>query len=118
MIRIENILDKVRNYNPQSDVDLIRKAYVFSAWAHEGKTRFSGEPYISHPLEVAGILADLRMDDASVVTGLLHDTVEDNYQASLEDIREAFGDEIAFLVDGLTKKVDVEATKEVIGMIR
>lgn len=103
MIRIENILDKVRNYNPQSDVELIRKAYVFSAWAHEGKTRFSGEPYISHPLEVAGILADLRMDDASVVTGLLHDTVEDSYQASPEDIREAFGDQIAFLVDGLTK---------------
>jgi len=103
MIRIETILDKVRSYNAQSDVDLIRKAYVFSAWAHEGKTRFSGEPYISHPLEVAGILADLRMDDASVVTGLLHDTVEDSYEASLDDIQKTFGDEIAFLVDGLTK---------------
>jgi guanosine-3',5'-bis(diphosphate) 3'-pyrophosphohydrolase len=103
MIRIENILDKIRNYNPQSDVNLIRKAYIYSAWAHEGKTRFNGEPYISHPLEVAGILADLRMDDASVVTGLLHDTVEDSYRATLEDIQEAFGEETAFLVDGLTK---------------
>lgn len=114
MIRIENILDKVRNYNPQSDIGLIRRAYVFSAWAHEGKTRFSGEPYISHPLEVAGILADLRMDDATVVTGLLHDTAEDSYRATLKDIQEAFGDEIAFLVDGLTKidRMTLSTTEE------
>ncbi|HYS44456.1 MAG TPA: HD domain-containing protein, partial [Geobacteraceae bacterium] len=102
MIRLNDILDKVSSYNPAADLDLVRKAYVFCAKVHQGQTRLSGEPYLVHPMEVAGILADLRLDVATVVTGLLHDTVEDTL-ATHEELESTFGAEVANLVDGVTK---------------
>jgi GTP pyrophosphokinase len=102
MFRFNDILERLTAYNPNADTDLLRKAYVFSAKVHLGQVRLSGEPYLVHPLEVAGILTQLKLDTASVATGLLHDTVEDTL-ATLEEIRENFGDEIAQLVGGLTK---------------
>src|SRR5437868_3498591 len=99
---LEDLLNKIRSYFPQADLRVIEKAYYFSEKAHEGQIRRSGEPYISHPLSVAGILADLHLDLDSVATGLLHDTVEDTH-ATLEDIRREFGDSVAELVDGVTK---------------
>lgn len=102
MIRIEDVIAKVQINRPGSDVDLIRRAYLFSALHHRGQTRASGEPYLVHPLEVAEILADMRLDDVSVATGLLHDVVEDTL-VDLDTIKEYFGREIVGLVDGLTK---------------
>lgn len=99
---LEELLSKIRSYFPQADLKIIEKAYFFSERAHAGQIRRSGEPYISHPLSVAGILADLHLDLDSIATGLLHDTVEDTH-ATLEDIRREFGDAIAQLVDGVTK---------------
>ena len=102
MLRINDIVDRVLSYSPNADVDLIRKAYVFSAKVHIGQVRLSGEPYLIHPLEVAGILTQMKLDAASVATGLLHDTVEDTL-TTVKDIQENFGEEVANLVDGLTK---------------
>src|SRR5512138_815418 len=102
MIRLNDILDKVTAYNPAADLDLIRKAYVFSAKVHQGQIRLSGEPYLIHPMEVAAILADLKLDVPTVVTGLLHDTVEDTL-TTLDQLKEMFGEEVANLVDGVTK---------------
>ncbi|MDY6855115.1 MAG: bifunctional (p)ppGpp synthetase/guanosine-3',5'-bis(diphosphate) 3'-pyrophosphohydrolase [Thermodesulfobacteriota bacterium] len=102
MIRLNDIIDKMTVYNPDVDMDLIEKAYVFSAKIHQGQVRLSGEPYLIHPLEVAGILADLKLDVATIATGLLHDTVEDTY-TTLEEIDRLFGKEITSLVDGVTK---------------
>ena len=102
MIRIDEIVEKVGRNHPQADLDLLRRAYIFSARWHRGQKRASGEPYLVHPLEVANILADMRLDEKSVATGLLHDVVEDTLVES-EVIREQFGPEIAHLVDGLTK---------------
>jgi GTP pyrophosphokinase len=102
MIRIEEIVEKVGRNHPQADLDVLRRAYLFSALHHKGQTRASGEPYLVHPLEVANILADMRLDEVSVATGLLHDVVEDTL-VELDVIRGSFGDEIAHLVDGLTK---------------
>src|SRR3954454_2894559 len=102
MIRIEDVIATVSENRPGADVDLIRRAYFFSALHHKGQTRASGEPYLVHPLEVANILADMRLDEVSVATGLLHDVVEDTL-VEPEVIRDAFGEEIAHLVDGLTK---------------
>ena len=101
-MRIEGILEKVHEYNPQADVDPLMRAYVFAAKAHKGQERISGEPYLSHPLQVSAILTDLRMDVATVAAGLLHDAVEDTH-ATLKEIQEHFGAEIAALVDGVTK---------------
>ncbi len=102
MIRFEEILEKVESYNPQSDQDLLRRAYVFSAREHKGQVRRSGEPYLVHPLNVAAILADLKADDVSIVVGLLHDVLEDTLTTK-DAIAQQFGDEVADLVDGLTK---------------
>lgn len=102
MIRIEDVIEKVERNRPEPDIDLIRRAYFFSAMHHRGQKRASGEPYLVHPLEVADILADMRLDETSVSTGLLHDVVEDTL-VDLDTIREYFGDEITRLVDGLTK---------------
>ncbi len=99
---IEELLEKIRSYWPKADLSIVEKAYAISEKAHQGQFRRSGEPYISHPLSVAGILADLHLDLDSVVTGILHDTVEDTY-ITLQKIREEFGDTIAELVDGVTK---------------
>ncbi len=89
-------------YHPNPDLDLIKKAYVYSAKVHQGQIRKSGEPYLVHPLEVAGLLAELKLDESSIVTGLLHDTIEDTL-ATKADVEELFGKEIAELVDGVTK---------------
>jgi GTP pyrophosphokinase len=102
MIRIEDIIEKVQNNHPQADVELIRRAYLFSALHHRGQKRASGEPYLVHPLAVADILADMRLDDISVSTGLLHDVVEDTL-VDLDTINEYFGEDVTRLVDGLTK---------------
>ena len=102
MIRIEDVIEKVEKNRPGANIDLIRRAYLFSALHHRGQKRASGEPYLVHPLEVSDILADMRLDDVSVSTGLLHDVVEDTL-VDLDTIREYFGDEITQLVDGLTK---------------
>lgn len=102
MLRLNDILDRVSAYHPEPDLDLIKKAYVYSAKVHQGQVRKSGEPYLIHPMEVAGVLADMRLDEASIVTGLLHDTIEDTL-ATKEEIAELFGSEIADLVDGVTK---------------
>jgi GTP pyrophosphokinase len=87
MIRFNDILEQVTSYNPQADLDFLKKAYVFSAKVHQGQVRLSGEPYLTHPLEVANILTKLRLDTASVITGLLHDSLEDTY-TTLEELRE------------------------------
>lgn len=102
MLRLDDILERIQLYNPQADLDSVRKAYIFSAKVHQGQLRSSGEPYLIHPIEVAGILTQLRLDTPSVITGLLHDTVEDTL-TTLEEIRQYFGDEISALVDGVTK---------------
>ena len=102
MIRIEDVIEKVEKNRPGANIELIRRAYLFSALHHRGQKRASGEPYLVHPLEVAEILADMRLDDVSVATGLLHDVVEDTL-VDLDTIREYFGDEVTQLVDGLTK---------------
>jgi GTP pyrophosphokinase len=102
MIRQYELIDKIQKYNDKANVALINRAYVFSMKAHGNQKRASGEPYLTHPLEVAAIMADMKMDDASICTALLHDTVEDTL-ATVEEIRDLFGDEIAMLVDGVTK---------------
>lgn len=99
---VEDLCEKIAGYFPQADLAFVRKAYFFSEKAHEGQFRRSGEPYISHPLNVAGILADLRMDLDTIVTAILHDTVEDT-PVTIEDVRREFGDTVALLVDGVTK---------------
>lgn len=102
MIRITDILDKVQSYLSPAELGMIEKAYIFSASVHQGQVRLSGEPYLIHPMAVCGILADMKLDAPTLVTGLLHDTVEDTL-ATLEQIESAFGKDVAFLVDGLTK---------------
>ncbi len=102
MIRFEDIAEKVERYHPGADVELLRRAYKFSEAQHSGQVRMSGEPYLVHPLEVANMLAEMRLDPISVATGLLHDVVEDG-TTSIQDIEQNFGKEIAHLVNGLTK---------------
>lgn len=113
MIRIQEILDKVAAKNKNANLELIQKAYVFAAAAHAGQTRLSGEPYLSHPLAVASTLADMGFDEPTVAAGLLHDTVEDT-SVTIDDIAENFGDEVADIVDGVTKisKIPFENKEE------
>ncbi len=101
--RIDHVIEKAKAYNPSSDSKLLQKAYLFSAYAHEGQLRLSGEPYLVHPVAVTDILADLKADDIALVAGLLHDVVEDNHQVSLAEIEKRFGAEVAHIVDGVTK---------------
>src|SRR5919106_524281 len=102
MIRLNDILQRVVAYHPDPDLDILKKAYVYSAKVHQGQLRKSGEPYLVHPLEVGGILAQLKLDEASIVAGLLHDTIEDTLATS-DELTELFGPEVAHLVDGGTK---------------
>lgn len=113
MLRFNDILDRLVSYNPNADTDLLRKAYVFSAKVHLGQVRLSGEPYLTHPLEVTGILTQMQLDAATLATGLLHDSVEDTL-ATLEEIRENFGNEISQLVDGVTKisRISLRSSEE------
>ncbi|MFQ5682115.1 MAG: RelA/SpoT family protein [Candidatus Binatia bacterium] len=101
-LRIGDLVGRVQGYHPTANVELIRQAYDFSARVHQGQKRLSGEPYLIHPIAVAGIIADLKLDVPSVVGGLLHDTVEDTL-TSLDEVRNIFGEEVATLVDGVTK---------------
>lgn len=102
VIRLNDITEKVNAYDPSADLDVIKRAYIFSAKVHQGQVRLSGEPYLTHPLNVAWILTDFNMDAYTIATGLLHDTVEDTL-TTIETIEEIFGQEIAILVDGVTK---------------
>ncbi|WP_338451507.1 bifunctional (p)ppGpp synthetase/guanosine-3',5'-bis(diphosphate) 3'-pyrophosphohydrolase [Niallia oryzisoli] len=102
VLTAEQVIDRTRGYLDDEDVELVRRAYEFAKHAHRLQYRKSGEPYIIHPIQVAGILADLEMDPSTVAAGFLHDVVEDT-EASLQDIKEAFSDEVAMLVDGVTK---------------
>src|SRR6185295_5178527 len=102
MIRFEDVVKTVEHYHPDGDLDLLRRAYIFSAKEHKDQVRASGEPYLIHPLSVAQILADLKLDVVTVSTGLLHDVVEDTL-VTLDTIRAYFGPEVAHLVSGVTK---------------
>lgn len=102
MIRLNDITGRLLSYSPNADSSLVEKAYVYSAKVHKGQIRLSGEPYLSHPLEVAYILTQMKMDVISIVAGLLHDTLEDT-EAKLTDIERLFGRETANIVDGVTK---------------
>jgi GTP diphosphokinase / guanosine-3',5'-bis(diphosphate) 3'-diphosphatase len=106
-VRLDDIVERIQSYHPDADVDLLQRAYIFSARAHQGQTRLSGEAYLNHPIEVAAIIAGLKLDAATVAAGLLHDTIEDT-TATLEEIKAMFGDEVAMLVDGMTKLSQME----------
>jgi len=113
MIRISDIIDKVTEYNPNADVDIIDRAYIYSARVHEGQVRLSGEPYLLHPLEVAGVLADMNLDAVSVAAALLHDVIEDT-SATDSEIKKMFGSEVLNIVSGVTKlgKLTFNSSKE------
>jgi len=102
MIRITDILDTMLKYNPEGDTSMVERAYIYSARVHEGQVRLSGEPYLSHPLEVAGLLASMKFDSVSISAGLLHDVLEDT-SATEEELRDMFGEEVLKIVKGLTK---------------
>src|SRR5262245_30432087 len=102
MIRFDTLLDKVRSYSPEADIELLRRAYAFSAAEHKGQVRYSGEPYLVRPLEVAHLLADMKLDVVAIAAGLLHDVVEDTLTTPAR-IAELFGPEIAHVVEGVTK---------------
>ncbi|WP_084861900.1 RelA/SpoT family protein [Salibaculum halophilum] len=109
MIAADDLIGLVRTYNPKSNEDLIRDAFAFGAEMHDGQFRHSGEPYFTHPVAVAGILAEQQMDDATIVTALLHDTIEDT-KASFRTVEHRFGREIADLVEGVTKLTNLQLT--------
>ncbi len=111
MLRQYELVERVKSYDPDADEDLLNRAYVFSMKAHGSQLRASGDPYFSHPIEVAGILTDLRLDDETIATGILHDTIEDTV-ATPEDIQRLFGDNVARLVDGVTKLSRIEAQSD------
>ncbi len=113
MIRQYELVDRVKAYDPQADEDLLDRAYVYAMKAHGSQKRASGDPYFAHPLEVAGILTGMKLDTASIVTALLHDTVEDT-DATIEDIESKFGKEVARLVDGVTKlnRIELQSDQE------
>src|SRR3569832_1877812 len=109
MLTLNELVDRVRTYQPGADVDLIKRAYAYGGKAHEEQTRKSGDPYFSHPASVAGIITELKRDTASVCAGLLHDVVEDTL-ATTDDIERTFGSEVATLVDGVTKLSQINFT--------
>jgi len=108
MDQLEKLLNTIRDYNPDFDEAIVKKAYEFAKKKHEGQTRASGEPYYTHPVEVAQILADMRMDVTTIVTAILHDTVEDT-DATLEDLKKEFNQDVANLVDGVSKLTRIES---------
>ena len=111
MLRQYDLVERVRAYDPDADEALINRAYVFSMQAHGSQLRASGDPYFSHPIEVAGILTELHLDDETIATGILHDTVEDTVATS-EQIEQLFGSNVARLVDGVTKLSRIEAQSD------
>jgi len=113
MIRFEDIYETVKTHHPEADLEGLRKAYIFSAVEHKGQTRASGEPYLVHPLEVAAILAEMRMDPACVIVGLLHDVLEDTL-TDPERLKEHFGPDVLHIVEGVTKisKIPFSSSEE------
>src|SRR6478672_12120210 len=111
VLRQYELVEKVRSYDPDADEGLINRAYVFSMKAHGAQKRASGDPYFSHPIEVAGILTDLKLDDLTIATAILHDTIEDTL-ATPDEIEKHFGKDVARLVDGVTKLSKIEAQSE------
>ena len=111
MLRQYELVERVRAYDPQADEDLLNRAYVFSMKAHGSQKRASGDPYFSHPIEVAGILTDLQLDDETIATGILHDTIEDTV-ATQAEIDRLFGPSVGRLVDGVTKLSKIEAQSD------
>ncbi|MFA3920243.1 RelA/SpoT family protein [Ruegeria hyattellae] len=109
MISADDLIALVRNYNPKTNADRIFSAYEFGGEMHEGQVRHSGEPYFSHPVAVAAILTEQRLDDATIITALLHDTIEDT-KANYAQVADLFGDEVAKLVDGVTKLTNLQLT--------
>lgn len=107
MIDVEDLIALVRNYNPRTNADLIRRAYAYARKMHDGQMRKSGEPYFTHPVAVAAILTEQRLDDATIVTALLHDTIEDT-KSTYSEIARLFGEEVAELVDGVTKLTNLQ----------
>ncbi|ABA77818.1 bifunctional (p)ppGpp synthetase/guanosine-3',5'-bis(diphosphate) 3'-pyrophosphohydrolase [Cereibacter sphaeroides] len=107
MIDVEDLIALVRNYNPRTNADLIRRAYAYGRQMHEGQFRHSGEPYFTHPVAVAAILTEQRLDDATIVTALLHDTIEDT-KSTYTEVARLFGEDIAELVNGVTKLTNLE----------
>ncbi len=107
MIDVEDLIALVRNYNPRTNDDLIRRAYDYGKQMHEGQLRQSGEPYFTHPVAVAAILTEQRLDDATIVTALLHDTIEDT-KSTYSEVARQFGEEVAELVDGVTKLTNLQ----------
>jgi GTP pyrophosphokinase/guanosine-3',5'-bis(diphosphate) 3'-pyrophosphohydrolase len=107
MIDVEDLIALVRNYNPRCNAELVRKAYAYGQKMHEGQMRKSGEPYFTHPVAVAAILTEQRLDDATIITALLHDTIEDT-RSTYSDIAQMFGEEVAELVDGVTKLTNLQ----------
>ncbi len=102
MIRINDIIDKILENNPEAELDIVERSYIYSAKVHSGQIRLSGEPYLTHPLEVAGILANMNLDMVSIAAGLLHDVIEDTHTTE-EEIKEMFGPEVLHIVSGVTK---------------
>ncbi|MGZ5961609.1 MAG: HD domain-containing protein, partial [Rhizomicrobium sp.] len=111
LMRQTELVDRIKSYDPDADEALLNKAYVYAMKAHGKQFRASGDPYFAHPLEVAAILTDLKLDVATIVTALLHDTIEDTL-ATYDDIKANFGEEIANLVDGVTKLSQLELFSE------
>ena len=111
VLRQYELVDRVLDYDPQADEALLNRAYVFSMKAHGSQKRASGDPYFSHPIEVAGILTDLHLDDETIATAILHDTIEDTV-ATYDEIERLFGPNVARLVDGVTKLSKIEAQTE------
>ena len=112
LVDIDLLIKKVLSYNPDADIELLKQAHLFSNKAHGSQRRIEGSPYIEHPLSVASILADMKMDVATIAAALLHDTIEDT-ETSVNDIKDLFGEEVAFLVEALTKLSKIEfRTKE------
>ena len=107
MIKVEELLNLVRAYNPKTNEDLIRRAYAYGQQAHEGQYRRSGEPYFTHPVEVAAIATEMMLDDATIITALLHDTIEDT-GATYTEVAKQFSQEVADMVNGVTKLTNLE----------
>ena len=111
MLRQYELVERVKRYDPEADEAMINRAYVFSVQKHGSQKRASGDPYFSHPIEVAGILTDFNLDDQTIVTALLHDTIEDTL-VTYDEIESAFGPDVARMVDGVTKLSKIEAMSE------
>jgi GTP pyrophosphokinase len=113
MLRQYELVERIKSYDPDADEDLINRAYVYSVKVHGSQQRASGDPYFAHPIEVAGILTRYRLDTATIVSALLHDTVEDT-ATTIGEIEKGFGQEVAKLVDGVTKlsRIEMQSKEE------